>query len=168
MTNQQHNKYLGMAFLAHGGFQLFWMLMMTAMFFFFFRAIADQPGKGAPSPEFFLIFISFMLVFQLIFTVPSLVAAYALLKRKSWARMAGIVGGIVAAMSFPLGTAVCVYAMWFLMGEGWKELYLQTDGLSAGARGQLPYARDFDQPWANQTRAEGKERVSPPQPSDWR
>ncbi|HVF87817.1 MAG TPA: hypothetical protein VM866_09515 [Pyrinomonadaceae bacterium] len=167
MTNEQHNKYLGISFLIHGGFQFFWMLLMSLMFFFFFRSFPGQPGEPGPPPEFFLIFIGFMMVFQLIFTVPSIIAGYALLKRKSWARLAGIIGGIVAAMSFPIGTAVCVYAIWFLLGEGWKEIYSQTGGLNGSLRHELPHAGDSSW-WAEQNRKMKEETFSPPPPSDWR
>ncbi|HEV2859440.1 MAG TPA: hypothetical protein VGX48_00380 [Pyrinomonadaceae bacterium] len=163
MTNQEHNKYVGLALLAYGGLQLLMTLVMTLFLFFFFSAMPGGPGD-APPPAFFVIVIGFMFAFQLFFTAPSLIAAYAVLKRKSWARVAAIVAGIMASISFPLGTAVAVYALWFMMGEGWKEIY---DPASARPRGSLPYGREYA-PWQEQTRRPEREHAPPPTPPDWR
>src|SRR6266850_4741718 len=118
MNNKQHNRYLGISFLVYGGLQAFFALAMCAVFLLTFPS-----GMPGTPPAFFLIFISFMALMQLIFTAPPVIAGYALLKQKRWARIAGIIGGVTAAMSVPFGTAVCVYAMWFLFGDGGKELY---------------------------------------------
>ena len=165
MTNQEHNKYLGISFLVHGGVQILFMLMIMFFFVFISTTIPDRPGRGEPPVAFFLILAAFMFVFQLIFTAPALVAAYALLKRKTWARTAGIVGAVMAGMSFPIGTAVCVYALWFLLGEGGKEIYPQ--GGAQPARGSLPYPGEFV-PWEEQVRRAQREKAPPPPPPDWR
>jgi hypothetical protein len=62
-------------------------------------------------------------IINLLFTIPSVVAGYALLKRRPWGKIAGIVAGVCTAMSFPIGTAVAVYTFWFLFGETGKALY---------------------------------------------
>lgn len=161
MTNQEHNKYLGLSFLVHGGLQVLFMLLIMVFFAFFFMVEPGRPGNEPPLP-FFLIIGGVFLLFQLAFAAPPLIAAYALLKRKPWARVAGIVAAVMAAMSFPIGTAVCVYALWFLLGEGGKEIYPQG---GATARGSLPYAGEHV-PWQEQTRRAEREHAPPP--PDWR
>ena len=161
MTNQDHNKYLGLSFLAHGAIQLFFMLLILAVFALF---IGLEPGRDDPPLAFWVIFGAFMFVFQLVFTAPALIAAYALLKRKSWARIAAIVGAVMAGMSFPIGTGVCVYALWFMLGEGGKEMYPEK---SAHARGSLPYPGEYI-PWEERARRAAREKAPPPPPPDWR
>ncbi|MBA2503337.1 MAG: hypothetical protein H0V27_10690 [Pyrinomonadaceae bacterium] len=117
MTNEEHNKYLGISFLVHGGFQLLIMLAMLLMFYFFFSSMPGQPGQPGPAPGFFLLMFGFMSAFQLAFTAPSFVAGYALLKRKPWSKVARIVGAVLAGMNFPIEAAVCVYALWFNLGR---------------------------------------------------
>src|SRR5690349_4178663 len=112
MTNEEHNKFIAIAFLIHGGFQLLMFMMLTAFFFFIF-SVPGQPRNLGPPAAFFGFFFGIMFLVQLVFTAPSFVAAYALLKRKSWARIAGIVAGAMSAMHMPIGTAVGVYSMWF-------------------------------------------------------
>lgn len=121
-TPEQHNKYLGISHLINGGLIL---LMMIAMLGFMTAMLASTPGPGAPPAgvlAFMWVFIGGM---YSLMSIPSMVAGYALLKRKTWARTAAIVGGVTAAMSFPIGTAVCAYTFWFLFSEPGKLLYDQ-------------------------------------------
>ncbi|MDT7540385.1 MAG: hypothetical protein QOE33_289 [Acidobacteriota bacterium] len=162
MTNEQHNKFIGIAFLVHGGFQMLMALLMALMFGSFALMIPNQPGREGPPRLFFLAIMVFVVVIQSIFATPSFVAGYAVLKRKSWARLSSIIAAVFSAMNVPIGTAVCVYALWFFFGENWKEIYQTTPG---GARAELPNDATA---WANQPwEARRGERV-PPTPPDWR
>ena len=110
-----------MAHFAHGGFQL---LMMTMMLLIFGIMIAvSATDSNGPPAAFFAVFMVFILVFNLIFTLPSFIAGYGFWKKKSWARTTGIIAGVLAAMNFPIGTATCVYTFWFLFSDPGKELY---------------------------------------------
>ena len=59
-------------------------------------------------------------------TIPSFVAGYAFLKRKSWAKIAGIVACALSALRIPFGTAVSIYTFWFLFSTPGKILYDQS------------------------------------------
>jgi hypothetical protein len=162
MTNEQHNKFIGIAFLAHGGFQMLIALLMALMFGSFFMLIPDQPGVGAPPRLFFLSIMGFVLIIQSIFATPSFVTGYAMLKHKSWARLSGIIASVFSAMNVPIGTAVCIYALWFFFGENWKEVYQPA---MSGARAELPHDSTA---WANQPWEARREQRMPPTPPDWR
>jgi hypothetical protein len=122
-----------------------------------------------PQLEFrtvFGIFGALIITLSVVFGVPPIVAGYAMLKRKSWARVMGIISSCLVALSFPFGTALCVYTLWFLFGEG-ERFYTDPDA-GAGRRGSLRDGNTFD--WESQ-RASGARRpeyVPPPQPPDWR
>ena len=124
MTNAEHNKYLAWAFIGHGSFQSIISVFMLAMFGLIF-SIPDQPGQNPPG-EFLLVLFGLVFMFQMFFVVPSFVAVYALLKRRSWARVASIVAGVIASMNVPFGTLACVYSLWFFLGENWKEIYVEN------------------------------------------
>jgi hypothetical protein len=164
MTNEEHNKYLAWAFIAHGSFQFLIMLLMMGIL-----ALAlSMPGepRDAP-PEFLIIIFGFIFLFQTAFLAPSFVAAYALLKRKSWARIASIVAGVVSAMNVPFGTMSCVYALWFFLGENWKQVYQQENSAREFVTPRL--AEDRESRWAGfHTNEEGEVVFRTVEPPDWR
>ena len=166
MTNEQHNKYLAYTFFGHAGFQMLMLLFMAAIFSIVFF-IPEEPGKPEPPREFFAIMIAFVSVFYLIFTLPSVVAGYALLKRKSWARLASIIAGVVSAMNVPVGTAACVYSLWFFLGDNWKEIYQEKADQFREDRRQIPYGAESQQA-AYEAEQRQKEAFNMHEPPDWR
>lgn len=60
---------------------------------------------------------TFVGAIMLVVSVPGIVAGYGLLKRKSWARPLAIVVGLLNLSSFPVGTAVGIYALWTLFQD---------------------------------------------------
>ena len=130
MTPLEHNKYVGLAQLVYAGLHLFTIVALTAVEGFIFQNIysrSQEMGGPGPPPFIVLIFV-FIVVITVVMTMPSIVAGYALLKRRPWAKIAGIIGGVLAAMSFPIGTAVAVYTFWFLFSEPGRQLYDRTHG----------------------------------------
>lgn len=125
MTPQEHNKYLGIAHLVYAGFQLLMIILMMVFMGTMMSSILGQARRmGDDSfPSFMPVILVFAGALQLAFTIPSMVAGFAFLKRRAWAKVAGIAGGIVAAMSFPIGTALAVYTFWFLFSDAWKQVY---------------------------------------------
>ena len=101
------------------------MVGMTGIQSFMFYNIysRSQEMGGLPPPPFLAAMFLVIGAFSVAMTIPSFVAGYALLRRRSWAKVAGIAGGVVAATSFPIGTAVAVYTFWFLFGEQGKQVY---------------------------------------------
>ncbi len=104
MTPEQHNKYLATSHLVYGGL----FLLLAVVMLMFFTAMMMGMFSGARNgPPFFLFLFAwlFMAVIYGAMTIPSLIAGYGLLKRKKWAKTASIIAGVLAAMSFPVGTA---------------------------------------------------------------
>ncbi|MGB7208817.1 MAG: hypothetical protein WBD27_09185 [Pyrinomonadaceae bacterium] len=98
----------------------------------------------------------------MVFPTPSFIAAYGLLKRKSWARIASIIARVLSSMSVPIGTAACVYALWFFFGDQWKTVYPQSDI----NQHQLP---NVESRWGGQVMDEEGEVVYRHlDPPDWR
>jgi hypothetical protein len=166
MSNEEHNKYIAFAFIAHGAFQLLMMLFMAAMVWAVFQ-FDDPSGPPPPPPAFFLVVFGFMFVFQALFAAPSFIASYALLKKKPWARIAGIVAAAVSAMNVPIGTAAAVYSLWFFCGEQWKSIYPET--AEKNRIDPLSITAAPDASWDGYTRdEEGAYVYRTPPPPDWR
>ena len=125
----------------------------------------NQPGGGPPALLFFFVFL-FMFVIYACMSIPSLIAGYGLLKRKKWARTWSIISGVVAAMQFPMGTAVTVYTFWFLFSEPGKQFFEQQQNNYALPPGRQAWANDVNNYDASRQRE--NQYHPPPPPPDWR
>jgi len=138
------------------------MIVLMAFEAFMFQSIysRSQSMGGPPPTPFIVIMFLFIGFFSLVMTVPSVVAGYALLKQRRWAKVAGIVAGVTAATSFPIGTAVAVYTFWFLFSDVGKQLY-------GGSKPELPPLPPKD--WQPGHQDSPQQRtLSYTEPPDWR
>jgi hypothetical protein len=163
VTNEQHNRYVAYAFLANAGFYFLILGLMAVMFLFLAFSAPGDPG--APSGFFAMIF-TFMAVFYSLFALPSVVAGYGLLKKKSWARIASIIAAVIAGMNVPIGTGACVYALWFFFSENWKEVY-PDEALPAQHR-QIAYGVESQRAAYAEDERQTERRFDPSNPPDWR
>jgi hypothetical protein len=159
MTPLEHNKYVGIANLAYGVIHVL-IMIVTMVFFFGMMGIMARDRGGVPPLAFFGVIMAFVVGVNLIMSIPSFVAGYAFLKRKRWAKIAGIVAAVASAMHAPFGTAVCVYTFWFLFSEPGKALYEKA------SQTLPPPPPD----WVDVDRQKGREREFVPgaSPPDWR
>ncbi|CAN5517568.1 hypothetical protein BH10ACI2_BH10ACI2_06770 [soil metagenome] len=165
MTNEQHNNTLGYAFFFYGAFQFLITLIVAS--FILFASTMGRPGRPAPPAEFFGLIVGFALIAQLLFAVPSFIAAYGIFKRKTWARYAGVAAAMLSVANVPVGTAVGVYAFWFLLGDSWRSVY----GAGADRFGNSPAALNaFDvSKWTGYRVDErGEITFQPVERPDWR
>lgn len=161
MDAEKHNKYLAYAHFGYAGFHLLWSLLIVG---FVMAMLSVAPGTNGPPPFFFGVLFLMILVMQLFFTLPSAVAGYALLKRKSWAKIAAIIAAATAAMSVPLGTAVCVYTFVFLFSDEGKQFY-DADAKPA----MRPVANLFAPPEERSAPRDADYTYAPPsEPPNWR
>lgn len=166
MTAERHNKIVGILHLVYGGFTALMMLIITVVFSVIFRTMADAPASSQEPPmALFAGVMAVVLFFWLLLIIPSLIAGYGLLKRKSWARTAGIIASILTVINFPHGTALGVYSLWFFFGEYGQKLYDKA-GLQSG---RYNFLNDTPPPppvdWDTSARTPQREPASPP---DWR
>ena len=167
MTAEEHNKYIAWAFIAHGGFQVLFLVVMMLFFGFILTLPSGPGGPGGPPDGFVWTMLAFMSVFQSFFIIPSFIAAYGLLNQKSWARIASITAGVIAAMNVPLGTAAALYSLWFFLGDKWKELY--GDRTPAGEEEHRRLVADLHTRWTGmETDEKGEIRFHHVEPPDWR
>ena len=155
MTPEEHNKYVAWSHLAYGGLMSLFALVMMGMLIGFARSVPDGPPPAA-----LLLMALFIGGIYSLMTIPSFVAGYGLLKHRSWARTAAIIGGVVGLSNFPIGTAVCAYTFWFLFSEPGKAIFEKRNYM-------LPPGR---QSWAYDVQKNQAETTytPPPTPPDWR
>jgi hypothetical protein len=159
MTPEQHNKYLGWAHLVYAALHTLMGVVISVIVAVMFSTLPNSGRGNPPPPGFFIAMAVFMLIFTVGISIPSMIAGYALLKRKRWAKIAAIVAGAFAAMQVPVGTAVCVYTFWFLFSEPGRLLYDQPAK-------SLPATSAQD--WARTNQEKTHEYFPPATPPDWR
>ena len=167
MTPEEHNRTLGTLHLVYGGLQALITLAMIGFLVFILGAMSSAPGGGEDA-GFFIAFMLFFVLLMLAFTIPSFVAGYGLRKRKSWAKLWGLIAGVIAGMSFPLGTALCAYSIWFLIGDAGRQLY--ADASAQPARRGALYGAPEPAGWAAQYATGDRpfDYAPPRQPPNWR
>ena len=163
MTPQDHNKVIGIMHLIWGGFNALTLLIIVPIFLVIGGFIGSAPDAPPGLGIFFGLFGVFMAFLALVAGVPPVVAGYAMLKRKSWAKIAGIISACLCALSFPVGTALCVYTFWFLFSDG-ENFYNRPD--AAAWRGSLPDANAAD--WQTRQASDARQKDYAPPPPDWR
>jgi hypothetical protein len=171
MTPQDHNKVIGIMHLIYGGFNALMMAIFVPIFLAIGAGAASDPNAPPALAAIFGFFGFLMLVLAVLFGLPPILAGYAMLKRKSWARVMSIIAACVEALSFPFGTALCVYTLWFHFGQG-EHFYRGGGGgfqSSQNWRAPLHDAGGYDwQTRQAQNAGRPHEYVPPPQPPDWR
>lgn len=172
MTTHDHNKLIAILHLIYGGMNALGLVVMLLFFGFFGNLLGSLPQRGGDDVPvaFFVAIMGFVTVLMALFTIPPLIAGYGLLKRRSWARIAGIIAGAMSGLSFPLGTALCVYTLWFLLGDEGRAFYdrnasayAPTGQLRDASHAQWQDARTYTE------RERRQDAYTPPQqPPDWR
>jgi hypothetical protein len=170
MTPTDHNKVIGIMHLIYGGFNALMMLLFLPFILILLGPMGSDPTAPAELKTIFAVFGVFIIGLTLVFSIPPLLAGYAMLQRKSWARVAGVIAACVEALSMPFGTALCVYTLWFLFGQG--EGVYRGGGNMTGPGWRPPHLHDantfdWDAQRAQQSSRQ-REYVPPPQPPDWR
>ena len=160
MTPEEHNKYVGIANVAFGTIHVLLMLLMAVFFIPMMGVIArDTAGGDAPPASFFGGIIVFVVAINILFAIPSFIAGYAFLKRRPWAKIAGIIAAVLSAFRVPIGTAVSIYTFWFLFSVPGRILYENLPQ-------SLPPAPPAD--WSAADKARKEQEHSGRTPPDWR
>ena len=111
---ETHRTVLGILFTGLG---IFGLIGMVVVVFIFSLGTAIMSLQDAQVPRLitylpagFGIFIALIIALT---SLPNFVAAYGLLKARSWAPAAALLIGILNIPIFPFGTGVAIYAIWF-------------------------------------------------------
>ena len=168
MTTEDHNKTLGILHLVYGGLNVLMLVLAALISLPVINVLINEPGRSAPPFTFFLLAIGGGLLVALLLFIPALVAGFGLLKRRGWARKAGIVAAILMALNIPFGTALAAYSFWFLTGKGAQLYQDESARFARYALGDAPPRPVSD--WVETDRQRERETVyaPPTQPPDWR
>lgn len=128
MTPKEHNNLLGMLLLVYEGIQIFGLVLAIFIIFGAFGFVLTQVNGAEAAPIGLAVGIVIVaLVFSALLLVPGMIAALKIRRERPDARGWGIAASIIALLNFPLGTALGVYGLWFLMGDMGKNFYLNGE-----------------------------------------
>lgn len=126
MTAKEQNKLVGIFLMIHGGLQAL-VMVFIGLFYGVIGAGVFATARRQEDQMVGLVFIGmivFVVVFSLLFIIPQLLGGWKIFKEAPNARIWGIIGSIIACLSFPFGTAAGVFGLVFLFGEEGKRFYL--------------------------------------------
>ena len=73
-----------------------------------------------------------LVVVAVVWSLPSFIVGIGLLRRRPWARIAGIVLSIFHLIWIPIGTIIGVYSLWVLFSKDAERLFTPAVTASAG------------------------------------
>lgn len=133
MTPQEHNRLISILFHIQGGLQILGGLAMVVIYAgmgsYLMFGISHDEQQFIGGVLIFAGILTALLVFA--FAVLDFYAGYKVSKIQPIGRTLGIVVACLSILSFPLGTALGAYALWFFFGDQGKALY-NIDGAGTG------------------------------------
>jgi hypothetical protein len=109
-----HKKVLGILYIISSSLTLVGLLLLNALlslvFSFAFNEIDPDEQRVV---DFVMAIVSYLpAILILFFVLPTLIAGIGLLAKQSWAMILSLIVGCLKLFSFPIGTAMGVYAIW--------------------------------------------------------
>lgn len=114
----RHVTALGVIYIASGilgiliGLFLFWVLVIPGVASGETKAIAVLGTLGGMLGGVIAVL-----------SIPEIIAGYGLLKHKEWARILGLILGVLSLLEIPIGTAIGIYALWVLLKDETQRLF---------------------------------------------
>ncbi|HEV8592630.1 MAG TPA: hypothetical protein VGQ55_11045 [Pyrinomonadaceae bacterium] len=132
MTARDHNKLLSIFYFVMGGLQML-IGIFVALVYGIFGGVMLTASHGDDDQIAGGIVLVVAIVVGLIimaFASFTLFAGFSVFKEKPLGRILGIIVSCLVLLSFPLGTALGVYGLWFFFGDVGKNFYA---GLKPGS-----------------------------------
>jgi len=123
-----HVKILGILWIVYSAFRILTGIWTLAITRYILPTMSDLFPKGENPLPFSLMdmlhgIYAFSFAYSVVMGAIGLVAAWALLQRKSWGRVAAIVIAVISAISIPFGTAIAVYTFVVLLASDAEQNY---------------------------------------------
>lgn len=132
MTNREHNRLLAIFFAVMGGLQLFGGIIGGLIYVGMGTFIATQANEpeAAGVAGIMVLFAIVIVGITFVFGGFYLFTGWKLHKLAPAGRIMGIIASFLSLLSVPLGTALGIYGLWFLMGDRGKQFFDSAQGFS--------------------------------------
>jgi hypothetical protein len=115
---ETHVKVLGVLEIALGCLSLLAAVVITVVFL---GGVGAMGFSGDPDAQAAMPLVG--LTFLVVLSLPGILIGLGLLRRRPWARIAGIVLSILSLMMIPFGTLVGIYGLWVLFSNDTERLF---------------------------------------------
>jgi hypothetical protein len=109
-----HKQVLGILYVVSAVLTIIGMALLKAILSVIFSYVLDQANPDDRRVvDMVLSFVEFVpYVIVILISLPTLIAGIGLLTRQPWAMIFALIMGCLKLFSFPIGTAIGVYAIW--------------------------------------------------------
>jgi hypothetical protein len=109
-----HKKVLGILYIISSAFTVLGMLMLNIFLSLIFSFVFEEVNqKEQELIEFIMAIVAYLPGFIILFiALPTFIAGIGMLTRQKWAVILSVIVGCLKLFSFPIGTAIGVYAIW--------------------------------------------------------
>ena len=116
---EDHKKILGVLYVVTGLFSIMIMVILQAVFTTIYAfAFGDLDPEEQAIFQFVISLIKYVQILAIaLYAVPSVLAGLGLLMRQSWAMILALIVAALKLFSFPVGTAIGIYAIWIYAEE---------------------------------------------------
>lgn len=109
-----HKKVLGILYIMSAALTTLGALLINALLSLIFTFVFEQADPEEQRVMDFIMAITAYLpaIIIFVFALPTFIAGIGLLTKQSWAVIISLIVGCLKLFSFPIGTAIGVYAIW--------------------------------------------------------
>jgi hypothetical protein len=121
---QTHVKVVAVIFIMFGACGLI-LAMFSSLLFSVLGGIVGMSGDAnAPVGVAVLGLAGIALTIVLLcYSIPGIVCGWALLTRRPWARILGIILAAIGLINYPFGTIFGIYALWVLFNKETEQIF---------------------------------------------
>jgi hypothetical protein len=123
-----HKKILGVLYIVTALFSIMIMLILNGVFTALYAMVFSEAGHDEQMVfQFIISIIRYVQILVIAFyAVPSLIAGVGLVLRQSWAMILALIVAALKLFSFPVGTAIGIYAIWIYAEDQRKPKVAQA------------------------------------------
>ena len=126
---QTHVKVVAVLFIIFGALAIMLAFFSTLLFSVLGSWIGASAEEGAAAGGAVMGLVGvIVMIALLVYAVPAFVCGWALLNRKSWARIMGIILAAISLVKIPFGTIFGIYALWVLLNKDTERFLAPPSG----------------------------------------
>jgi hypothetical protein len=118
----KHRRVLGILYVAFSALHALGALVVFALLMLGVLSSSEEEGRVVA-----LGLSGVLVAFLLLLSLPGLIGGIGLLKRRAWSKVPTLVVAVLSLFSFPIGTALGIYTLWFWFQPNTRRLFFPRE-----------------------------------------